>query len=112
MVACLAPNTATVGASGAIFGLMAALLIVGRHIGANVTGLLVILGINFALGFFIGGVAWQAHLGGAIVGALVALIYTRTKRRDQRTWQIVLLAALIVLLIVVVAFVPPLLILS
>jgi membrane associated rhomboid family serine protease len=112
MVACLAPNTATVGASGAIFGLMAALLIVGRHIGANVTGLLVILGINFALGFFIGGVAWQAHLGGAIVGALVALIYTRTKRRDQRTWQIVLLAALVVLLIVVVAFVPPLLILS
>ena len=112
MVACLAPTTATVGASGAIFGLMAALLIIGRHIGANVSGLLVILGINFALGFFIGNIAWQAHLGGAIVGALVALIYTRTKRRDQRTWQIVLLAALVVLLIVIVAFVPPLLLLS
>ncbi|MBT2484084.1 MULTISPECIES: rhomboid family intramembrane serine protease [unclassified Microbacterium] len=112
MVACLAPNTATVGASGAIFGMMAALLIIGRHIGANVTGLLVILGINFALGFFIGNIAWQAHLGGAIVGALIALIYTRTRRREQRTWQIVLLAALVVLLLVVVAFVPPLIILS
>jgi membrane associated rhomboid family serine protease len=112
MVACLAPGTSTVGASGAIFGLMAALLIIGRHIGANVTGLLVILGINFAFGFFVGNIAWQAHLGGAIVGALVALIYTRTKRRDQRIWQIVLLAALVVLLIVVVAFVPPLVLLS
>lgn len=112
MVACLAPGTSTVGASGAIFGLMAALLIIGRHIGANVTGLLVILGINFAFGFFVGGIAWQAHLGGAIVGALVALIYTRTKRREQRTWQIVLLSALVVLLIVVVAFVPPLILLS
>ncbi len=112
MVACLAPTTATVGASGAIFGLMAALLIIGRHIGANVTGLLVILGINFALGFFIGNIAWQAHLGGAIVGAIVAFIYTRTKRREQRVWQIVLLAAVVILLIVVVAFVPPLILLS
>ncbi|MCT1478131.1 rhomboid family intramembrane serine protease [Microbacterium sp. p3-SID336] len=112
MVACLAPTTATVGASGAIFGLMAALLIIGRHIGANVTGLLVILGINFALGFFIGNIAWQAHLGGAIVGAIVAFIYTRTKRREQRGWQIALLALVVVLLIVVVAFVPPAILLS
>ncbi|MFS0894769.1 rhomboid family intramembrane serine protease [Microbacterium sp. 179-I 3D3 NHS] len=112
MVACLAPTTATVGASGAIFGMMAALLIIGRHIGANVTGLLVILGINFALGFFIGNIAWQAHLGGTIVGALVALILTRTKRRDQRVWQILLLAALVVVLLVAVAFVPPLIILG
>ncbi len=93
---------------GAIFGLLASLLIIGRHIGANVTGILVILGINFAFGFFAGGISWQAHLGGAITGALVALIYVRTKRRDQRTWQFVSLAALVVLLIVVVAVVPPL----
>ena len=112
MVAVLDPTTATVGASGAIFGLMAALLIIGRHIGANVTGLLVILGVNFAFGFFVTGIAWQAHLGGAIVGALVALIYTRTKRPEQRIWQIVLLALTVVVLIVVVAFVPPLILLS
>ncbi|MEV8249951.1 rhomboid family intramembrane serine protease [Microbacterium sp. NPDC076768] len=112
MVACLAPLTSTVGASGAIFGLLAALLIVGRHIGANVTGLLVILGINFAFGFFIGNIAWQAHLGGAIIGALVAFIYTRTKRPNQRKWQILLLSAVVVVLIVLVAFVPPLILLS
>ena len=112
MVAILAPGSWTVGASGAIFGLLASLLIIGRHIGANVTGILVILGINFAFGFFAGGISWQAHLGGAIVGALVALIYVKTKRREQRTWQIVLLSVLVVLLLVIVAVVPPLLLLS
>ncbi|WEK61510.1 MAG: rhomboid family intramembrane serine protease [Candidatus Microbacterium colombiense] len=109
MVALIAPGNPTVGASGAIFGLMAGLLIIGRHIGANVTGILVILGINFAFGFFAGGISWQAHLGGAIVGALIAFIYTRTRRREQRTWQIVLLSATVVLLLAVVFLVPPLL---
>ena len=111
-VAVIAPQTSTVGASGAIFGLMAALLIVGRHIGANVTGLLVILGVNFALGFFLRNIAWQAHLGGAVIGALIAFIFTRTKRREQRVWQIVLLAVVTVALLVIVAFVPPLIILA
>jgi len=105
-VALLAPTTSTVGASGAIFGLMAALLIIGRHIGANVTGILVILGINFVFGFVVGGIAWQAHLGGAIVGALVALLYTRTRRREQRVWQISGLVMLTVLLLIVVFLVP------
>ena len=110
-VALLAPETATVGASGAIFGLMAALLIIGRHIGANVTGILVILGINFVVGFvFSQNIAWQAHLGGAIVGALVAFILTRTRRREQRTLQIVLLAAVVVALILIVALLVPFLI--
>ncbi|UJP09517.1 rhomboid family intramembrane serine protease [Microbacterium sp. KUDC0406] len=107
MVACLDPLQATVGASGAIFGLMAALLIVGRHLGANVTGILVILVINFAYGFFAGGISWQAHLGGAIVGALVAYIFTRTKRAKQRGLQIGLLSAVVVGLLAIVAFVPP-----
>jgi len=106
-VALIAPETATVGASGAIFGLMAALLIIGRHIGANVTGILVILAINFAFTFTVSGIAWQAHLGGAVIGALIAFIYTRTRRREQRTWQIALLALVAVALLVIVAFVPP-----
>ena len=98
-VALMAPGTSTVGASGALFGMMAALLIIGRHIGANVTGILVVLAINFAYGFIVARISWQAHLGGLIVGALIALIYINTKRRDQRTWQIVLLSVLTVLVL-------------
>jgi membrane associated rhomboid family serine protease len=112
MVALIAPESPVVGASGAIFGMMAALLIIGRHMGSNVTGLLVILGVNFAYGFFVDGISWQGHLGGAIVGALVALIIVATKRRDQRLWQILGLAGLTVALLVIVAFIPPLLLVS
>lgn len=111
-VATLAPGSATVGASGALFGMMAALLIIGRHLGADVTGILVILVINFVFGLVVGGISWEAHLGGVIAGALIALIYVRTRRREQRIWQIVLLAVLTVLLLVFVAVVPPMLILG
>ncbi|SFR55874.1 Membrane associated serine protease, rhomboid family [Microbacterium azadirachtae] len=110
-MALIAPGQPTVGASGAIFGLMAALLIIGRHLGANVVGILVILVINFAWGFFVGGIAWEAHLGGIVVGALVALIYINASRRgNARFWWIGLVAALVLVLLVVVAVVPPLLI--
>ncbi|MDT0157788.1 rhomboid family intramembrane serine protease [Microbacterium sp. ARD32] len=111
-VALLAPGAPTVGASGALFGLMVSLLIIGRHLGANVTGILVVLAINFAYGLFVGGISWQAHLGGLVVGAIVALIYVRTRRREQRAWQIALLIALAAVLLVVVAVVPPILLTS
>ena len=111
-VALIAPNVATVGASGAIFGLMAALLVIGRHLGANVTGILVVLGINLVIGFVPGfNVAWQAHVGGALIGALIGLVYARTSRRSNaRFWWIGLVAAIVLVLLVVVAVVPPLII--
>lgn len=112
-VAVIAPTTATVGASGAVFGLMAALLVIGRHLGANVTGILVILGINLVLGFVPGfNIAWQAHVGGALVGALIGFLFTRTRQRKQRTLQIVLLALVVLVLLVIVAFVPPAILLA
>ncbi|MEI3843368.1 MULTISPECIES: rhomboid family intramembrane serine protease [unclassified Microbacterium] len=108
-VALIAPGTATVGASGAVFGLMAALLVIGRHFGANVTGILVILLINLVIGFVPGfNVAWQAHLGGAITGALIGLVYAVLRRPTQRVWQIVSLAGIGVALLLAVAFLPPL----
>jgi rhomboid protease GluP len=62
----------SVGASGAIFGLFGALAIVGRHIGADIRSILVVIGINFAIGFAMGGVDWRAHLGGLIGGVVSA----------------------------------------
>src|SRR6187401_1159837 len=49
-----AETTPTLGASGAIFGLMGALLVVARKVGSDVNQLLVWIGINFALTFFAG----------------------------------------------------------
>ncbi|MFS2242641.1 rhomboid family intramembrane serine protease [Microbacterium sp. OR16] len=102
------PLAATVGASGGIFALMGALLVIGRHIGANIRGILVILAINLAIGFIQTlNIAWQAHIGGAAVGALVGLIFARTRRQSQRLVQILLLGVLTIALLAVAFLVTP-----
>lgn len=75
-----ASNQASVGASGAVFGLFGAFLIVGKTIGANVREIAIIIGLNFALGFILGGVDWRAHLGGLIGGALTAQLILVRRR--------------------------------
>jgi membrane associated rhomboid family serine protease len=75
---------ASVGASGAIFGLFGAFAIVGLtsknlEIGMDFRSIVVIVGINFAFGFAIGGVDWRAHLGG-LIGGVVAAQLVMAKR--------------------------------
>jgi membrane associated rhomboid family serine protease len=79
-VAILDPGAVTIGASAGIFGLFAALFIVNRRLaGPNVT-LLVIIGINLAIGFILPGIAWQAHIGGLIGGALAVSAMRRHRK--------------------------------
>ncbi len=107
-VTLLAFTTPVVGASGAIFGLFGALLVIGRHIGANITSIAVVLGINLVIGFIPGNnVSWQAHVGGLVTGALVAFIFTRTRSLRQRWLQILLLVTVGVVLLALL-LVPPL----
>lgn len=109
-VALLAPLTPVVGASGAIFGLFGALLVIGRQLGADMRSILVILGLNLAIGFLPGtNISWQAHVGGLVVGALVGLIFVRTRTKQRQWMQWLLLAGVVVLLALVLVFaVPPL----
>ena len=69
----------SVGASGAIFGLFGAMVIVGNRIGAEVRSIYVIIGINFAIGFILGGIDWKAHLGG-LIGGLISARLVLNKR--------------------------------
>ncbi len=108
-VTLLAFTTPVVGASGAIFGLFGALLVIGRHIGADITGIAIILGLNLVIGFIPGfNVSWQAHVGGLVAGALVGLIYARTRSVRRRGLQIGLLAGLGAVLVALL-LVPPVL---
>jgi len=94
LVALLAPGTWVVGASGAVWGLLGAMFVIGRHLGANVTALAVLLGLNLVITFLPGsGISWQGHIGGGLVGALVGLIFARTRAIRQRRQQIWLLVA-------------------
>jgi membrane associated rhomboid family serine protease len=80
-----APQTLSVGASGAIFGLMAAWIVVGRRLDRDVSQVLVLLAINVVLGFLVRGIDWRAHLGGAATGAAVALILTTGRGLSARS---------------------------
>ena len=94
LTALLAPTTVVVGASGAVWGLLGAMFIIGRHLGANVTAIAVLLGINLVITFLPGSnIAWQAHIGGGLVGALIGVIFARTRKIRQRALQIWLLIA-------------------
>ena len=96
----LAPQTPVVGASGAIFGLFGAFFIIQRRLGGTNVQLLVLLGLNLVIGFIPGfNIAWQAHLGGLIVGAAIALVYLRTRRADQKVIQIAMLAGIFAILV-------------
>jgi membrane associated rhomboid family serine protease len=79
----LDPNTITVGASGAIFGLMAAVIIVARGRGveqlAQQFGIFILL--NLFLTFSIPGISIGGHIGGLIGGAVAALLVIFVERR-------------------------------
>jgi membrane associated rhomboid family serine protease len=64
-------NGYSIGASGAVFGLFGAFIALGRRLGSEIKGIVIIVVINFALGFTIGGVDWRAHLGGLVGGFLI-----------------------------------------
>jgi membrane associated rhomboid family serine protease len=89
------PLQPVVGASGAIFGLMGAFLVIQRRLGGNSTQLIVLVAINLVIGFLPGtNIAWQAHVGGLIGGALVGLIFVQTRRRDHKAVQLGLIGLL------------------
>ena len=71
--------SASVGASGAIFGLFGAMVIVGKRIGADIRSIYVIIGINFVIGFALGGIDWKAHLGGLIGGLISAQVVLKKR---------------------------------
>lgn len=85
------PYGATLGASGAVFGLMGALLVVAHKVGGQYQQVLVWIGINVAItvvgrGF----ISWQGHLGGLVAGVLIAAVVVYAPAGARRTlWQAV-----------------------
>lgn len=83
--------TAAYGASGALFGLFAAILVVYRRIGIDIRSMLIWMLINFLMPVITPGIAWQAHVGGFIVGGVLAwLLVTglHAFRGKSLTWRI------------------------
>jgi membrane associated rhomboid family serine protease len=72
----LAPNALTVGASGGVFGLMAAIFLLERQKGVTLLGSTVgvLLMLNLVLTFLIPGISVGGHLGGLLGGAAAAFV--------------------------------------
>jgi membrane associated rhomboid family serine protease len=70
------PDARTVGASGAVFGLMGAAVVVLRNRGIDPmqSGLPLWIGINLVITFAIPGISIGGHIGGLVGGAIVALV--------------------------------------
>ncbi len=83
-----APFQATLGASGAVFGLFASYLVVALKVKADLQPILVILGINLLI-TVVGRsfISWQGHLGGFVGGLALALVLVYSPRRQRARWQ-------------------------
>lgn len=72
------PNAATLGASGAIFGLFGALFAIGLKLGPRgnelVRANIGILVLNLIWSFSVPGISWQAHLGGLVAGFIFTYV--------------------------------------
>jgi membrane associated rhomboid family serine protease len=77
----LSPNDITVGASGAIFGILGALLVLEQrrmiHSGGQILALII---LNLLLGFTLSGISIGGHIGGLIAGAVTMLLYLQFRR--------------------------------
>jgi membrane associated rhomboid family serine protease len=92
-------NAEVVGASGAIFGILGALVVFARRMGLRTTQLYIVIVINLAIGFVVPNIAWQAHVGGLIVGVGLGFLMLRTAGIRRRVAQIAGTAGVAVVLL-------------
>ncbi|GII22357.1 rhomboid family intramembrane serine protease [Planosporangium mesophilum] len=92
------PDALSAGASTAIFGLFAAYAIIVRRLGGSLAGILPILAINLYITFFFPGISKAGHLGGLVVGAIVAAGLAYAPRGARTRVQVAVLAGVLALL--------------
>lgn len=93
------PVQPSLGASGAVFGILGATLVVSRRLRYDVRAVTVLIAINLVLGFVIEGIDWRAHVGGLLTGMAVAYAFAYAPR--ERRTLIAIGASVVVFLVVI-----------
>ena len=76
-------NEVSAGASGAIFGVMGAYVVLARLRHKPMGPVVALIVVNLVIGFT-GNIEWQAHVGGLLIGAVLALAFHYASTlRDQ-----------------------------
>ncbi|MFY7070012.1 rhomboid family intramembrane serine protease [Nocardiopsis changdeensis] len=101
------PGSLSIGASGAIFALFGAVLMLGRRLGLDVRMVWMLIGLNLVITFVFPSIAWTAHIGGLAVGMLLGAVFAHLPGRSAspRTRNLVHTAALVLLAAVLAALV-------
>src|SRR5580693_3651310 len=91
------------GASGAIFGLFGAWFVASRKLGFDSRGIVLLIALNLGLSLvYRSTIAWQDHVGGLIVGAVVMAAYAYAPRKNRIAIQVAATVAVAVLLAIAV----------
>jgi membrane associated rhomboid family serine protease len=94
------PFAPALGASGAIFGMFGAWFVLARRLRMDSRQVVMLIVLNLVISFTVSGVAWQAHLGGLIAGAVLTAAFVYAPRRNRTLIQAAATIAMLVLLIV------------
>lgn len=96
------PHEASLGASGAIFGLLGATAVLMRRLNYDMRPVFALLALNLLFTFTWPGIAWQAHVGGLVAGTLIAIGMVHAPRQHRALVQYGTCALVLVATIVIV----------
>lgn len=96
-------DEASLGASGAIFGLLGATAVLMRRLNYDMRPVLFLLALNLLFTFTWSGIAWQAHVGGLVTGVAIAygMVHAPRERRALVQWGTCALVGVVIVVIVV-----------
>jgi len=98
-------NQLVVGASGAVFGIFGAAIVLWHKLGQDIRPAFVVLAINVVINFVGRSIlSWQGHVGGILTGVLlaVAIGYMPGKGTSRRRYQWIAMGAVSAVLVLLV----------
>ncbi|OQR60650.1 rhomboid family intramembrane serine protease [Streptomyces maremycinicus] len=95
------PNQPSLGASGAVYGLLGALIVLVRRQRYDMRPIIALMVINLVITFGWSGIAWQAHVGGLIAGVVIGIGMVHAPRRRRALVQFGVCASMLVIVVVV-----------
>ncbi|MFG2652892.1 rhomboid family intramembrane serine protease [Streptomyces sp. NPDC048436] len=98
------PDQASLGASGAIFGLLGATAVLMRRLNYDMRPVIALLALNLLFTFTWSGIAWEAHVGGLVAGVAIAygMVHAPRERRTLVQWGTCAVVLVVVLATVVI----------
>lgn len=97
--------TMSAGASGCIFGLFGAMVLINRKLGRDMSGVYVILGLNLVITFLPGtNISWTGHIGGLITGLALGAALAYAPRANRVMIQTVAFIGVLVVFVGLIAW--------